>query len=148
VLEETTDGEQRAAGELGSMFIRVGHAILDQGLPFVDALYAMLCRTAGKGTIDALLCAMQEHNIPAWPGIGDDSFEFCVNCAVAMTGGVPDKPHASDCPAVTDLWPVTSSEIKDQMCCGGCKKPFEFGDCYVTLPRIGCLGCAAQGNLA
>lgn len=148
MLEETTDDEQRAVGELAAMFIRLGRAIAVQGLPFVDAFYAILCRTAGKDTVDALLSAMNEHHIPPWVAITDDSFDSCVHCAVAMAGVLCDEDHNPDCPVLTDVWPVNRFDIVGELCCTCCHEPFSVGEHYTSLPSILCLPCAAMGTVA
>jgi hypothetical protein len=144
VLEETDD-EHRAVGELAAMFIRLGRAIATQGLPFVDVFYAVLCKAAGKDTVDALLGAMQDHHIPLWPGIADNSFDTCIHCAVAMVGVTSDEDHNQDCPVLTDVWPVNELDIMGELCCARCHEAFSFGEHYVSIPEILCLPCAAIG---
>lgn len=79
-----------------------------------------------------------------------DACDYC-SAAVPSAAG-----HDETCPTVTDLWPVTPSDLHPPMICPICLAKFSLGEVYTTVPSKKipsserllsvvaiCLGCAA-----
>lgn len=96
----------------------------------------------------------------------DEKWRWCYYCKADCWPEPDNQRHASDCPTVTGLYPVTEQDedpwIKGTYgACCACLRPFALGDRYVlidvdtnrpatspTRSEVTCVGCAAVAMVA
>ena len=76
-----------------------------------------------------------------------DMFRYCIYCGCDC---YEDNPaHRDDCPQTTGVYPITKSDIENQVVCAECRSLFAVGDSYCLQAIEGsddvfstvCVGC-------
>ncbi len=85
----------------------------------------------------------------------------CVYCGAPWPDPILDLEHKSDCPSITNLYPVRKQDVDPHgFCCTSCGEEFKIGDFYIGMPwedasghtddvnvEVTCLSCAAKSIL-